>query len=156
ELGRLPLIAEDLGVITPAVDRLREAIGALSMRIVGRSFTTRHRRRQAVAVHPSDAAVYTGTHDHPTLAGWLAAASSAERLRAVGDLAQAGIADEESVWPLIRLAFSSRARIAIVPIQDVLELGDEGRMNWPGTVGPGNWTWRLPADALTPELAERL
>jgi len=156
ELGRLPLIAEDLGVITPAVDRLRDAIGALSMRIIGRSFMKRHRRRQAVAVHPADSVVYTGTHDHPTLAGWLASASKAERRRATGDLVQAGIAEEESVWPLIRLAFSSRARIAIVPMQDVLELGDEGRMNWPGTVGPGNWTWRLPPDALTPELAERL
>src|SRR3954471_11158258 len=74
ELGRLPLIAEDLGLITPAVDRLRSDFGMLGMRIVGRGFVARHRRRHAVAVHPEDAVVYTGTHDHPTIAGWWSAA----------------------------------------------------------------------------------
>ena len=76
ELGRLPLIAEDLGIITPAVDRLRSEFGLLGMRIVGRGFVKRHRHRHAVAAHVEDAVVYTGTHDHPTLAGWLATASA--------------------------------------------------------------------------------
>ena len=76
ELGRLPLIAEDLGIITPAVDRLRSEFGLLGMRIVGRGFVRRHRHRHAVAAHVEDAVVYTGTHDHPTLAGWLATASA--------------------------------------------------------------------------------
>ena len=67
ELGRLPLIAEDLGIITPAVDRLRSGLGLLGMRIVGRGFVKRHRHRHAVAAHVEDAVVYTGTHDHPTL-----------------------------------------------------------------------------------------
>jgi 4-alpha-glucanotransferase len=156
ELGRLPLVAEDLGRITPAVDRLRERIGALSMRIVGRSFTARHRRRQAVAAHPEDAVVYTGTHDHPTLAGWWAAAPPDERERARRDLAEVGIADVDVVWALIRLALSSRARLAIVPAQDLLGLGNEARMNAPGTVSERNWSWRLEPGQLTPELAGRL
>jgi 4-alpha-glucanotransferase len=156
ELGRLPLVAEDLGRITPAIDRLRERVGALSMRILVRSFALRHRHRQAITVHPEDAVVYTGTHDHQTLAGWWATAPKGDRRRAEQDLAAAGIADDDPVWAVIRLALSSRARIAILPAQDVLELGDESRMNLPGTFGGNNWRWRLPAGALTPELADKL
>jgi 4-alpha-glucanotransferase len=156
ELGHLPLIAEDLGIITPAVDRLRSQLGLLGMRIVGRGFVARHRRRHAVAAHPEDAVVYTGTHDHPTMAGWAATATRAELELAHADLARAGIEDDDLAWALVRLALSSRARIAIVPMQDVLGLGDEARMNHPGTVGNGNWQWRLAVDALTPETARRL
>jgi 4-alpha-glucanotransferase len=156
ELGPLPLVAEDLGLITPAVDRLRERVGALSMRILGRSFSPQHRRRQAVEVHPEDAVVYTGTHDHPTIAGWWATASGEEREWALHDLAQAGIADPDPIWALIRLAFSSRARLAILPAQDLLGLGTEARMNTPGTVSEANWSWRLAPGQLTPELGARL
>jgi 4-alpha-glucanotransferase len=156
ELGRLPLIAEDLGIITPAVDRLRAELGLVGMRIVGRGFVPRHRRRHAVASHPEDAAVYTGTHDHPTTTGWLADASD-DVLELVGsDLAAAGIEDDDLEWALVRLALSSRARIAILPMQDVLGLGDEARMNHPGTIGNGNWRWRLEPGQLTGSLARRL
>jgi 4-alpha-glucanotransferase len=156
ELGHLPLIAEDLGIITPAVDRLRADLGLLGMRIVGRGFVKRHRRRHAVTAHPEAAVVYTGTHDHPTMAGWLAAASQEERELARADLARAGIEGNDLAWGLVRLALSSRARIAIVPMQDVLGLGDEARMNHPGTVGSGNWQWRLRAGQASDEAAERL
>jgi 4-alpha-glucanotransferase len=156
ELGHLPLIAEDLGLITPAVDRLRKRLGLLGMRIVGRGFGRRHRHRHAVAAHVEDAVVYTGTHDHPTLAGWLASASEEERALAERDLAAAGIEDADPVWALVRLALSSRARIAILPMQDVLGLGNEARMNCPGTVGNGNWQWRLEPGQLSPEVAVRL
>jgi 4-alpha-glucanotransferase len=156
ELGHLPLIAEDLGLITPAVDRLRKRLGLLGMRIVGRGFVRRHRYRHAVAAHVEDAVVYTGTHDHPTLAGWLATASAEDLALVDRDLAAAGIRDHDLEWALVRLALSSRARIAILPMQDVLGLGEEARMNHPGTVGNGNWQWRLERDQLTPELAERL
>jgi 4-alpha-glucanotransferase len=156
ELGRLPLVAEDLGRITPPVDRLRERMGALSMRILVRSFSLRHRLRQAVAVHPADAVVYTGTHDHQTLADWWETAPAADRARAARDLAAAGIVDGDPIWALVRLALSSRARIAILPTQDLLELGEEARMNFPGTFGGTNWRWRLPDGALTPELAAKL
>jgi 4-alpha-glucanotransferase len=156
ELGHLPLIAEDLGIITPAVDRLREQLGLLGMRIVGRGFVKRHRRRHAVAAHPEDAVVYTGTHDHPTIAEWVAGASDEDLALARADLADAGIEDDDVVWGIVRLALSSRARISILPMQDVLELGSEARMNHPGTVGNGNWQWRLELGQATVEVAERL
>jgi 4-alpha-glucanotransferase len=156
ELGHLPLIAEDLGIITPAVDRLRAGLGLLGMRIVGRGFVKRHRRRHAVAAHPEDAVVYTGTHDHPTLAEWLATASPEELALAHADLATAGIEDDDLVWALVRLALSSRARIAIPPMQDVLGLGGEARMNHPGTVGNGNWQWRLQPGEADGAAARRL
>jgi 4-alpha-glucanotransferase len=155
ELGHLPLIAEDLGVITPAVDRAREDLGLLGMRILGRGFKRRHRTRHAVWAHPEDTVVYTGTHDHQTLAGWWESAPAADRARAVFDLARAGIGDEPP-WGLVRLALSSRSRLAVLPMQDVLELGDEARMNVPGTYGGRNWRWRLEADQLTDELARKL
>jgi 4-alpha-glucanotransferase len=156
ELGHLPLIAEDLGLITPAVDRLRKQLGLLGMRIVGRGFVRRHRHRHAVAAHVEDAVVYTGTHDHPTLAGWLSSASSHDLALVERDLAAAGIEDDDREWALVRLALSSRARIAILPMQDVLGLGDEARMNHPGTVGNGNWQWRLEPGQLSAGLAARL
>src|SRR6476659_7096244 len=156
ELGRLPLIAEDLGIITPAVDRLRSSLGLLAMRIVGRGFVKRHRHRHAVAAHVEDAVVYTGTHDHPTLAGWLATASPADLALAEHDLAEAGIEDDDPEWALVRLALSSRARVAILPMQDVLGLGAGAQMNHPGTVGNGNWRWRLEPDQLTAAVAARL
>jgi 4-alpha-glucanotransferase len=156
ELGRLPLIAEDLGIITPAVDRLRSSLGLLAMRIVGRGFVKRHRHRHAVAAHVEDAVVYTGTHDHPTLAGWLATAAPEDLALVEHDLAEAGIEDDDPEWALVRLALSSRARVAILPMQDVLGLGAEAQMNHPGTVGNGNWRWRLEAGQLTAAVAARL
>jgi 4-alpha-glucanotransferase len=156
ELGHLPLIAEDLGLITPAVDRLRRELGLYGMRIVGRGFVARHRRRHAVAAHPEDVVVYTGTHDHPTLAEWLAGASESDLGLVRSDLASAGIEDDDLVWGLVRLALSSRARVAILPMQDVLELGAEARMNRPGTFGGGNWQWRLQPGQASTEAAERL
>jgi 4-alpha-glucanotransferase len=156
ELGRLPLIAEDLGIITPAVDRLRSGLGLLGMRIVGRGFVKRHRHRHAVAAHVEDAVVYTGTHDHPTLSGWLAAASTGDLALVAHDLAEAGIEDDDPEWALVRLALSSAARLAILPMQDVLGLGAEAQMNHPGTVGHPNWCWRLEPGQLTSDLAARL
>jgi len=156
ELGHLPLIAEDLGLITPAVDRLRKRLGLLGMRILGRGFVRRHRHRHAVAAHVEDAVVYTGTHDHPTMAGWLGSASAYDLALAERDLAAAGIEDDDLEWALVRLALSSCARIAILPMQDVLGLGDEARMNHPGTVGNGNWQWRLEPGQLTAGLAAKL
>ncbi|HZO62204.1 MAG TPA: 4-alpha-glucanotransferase [Gaiellaceae bacterium] len=154
--GHLPLIAEDLGIITPAVDRLRTRFGLLGMRIMGRGFVKRHRHRHAVAAHVEDAVVYTGTHDHPTLAGWLATATPEDLALVEHDLAEAGIEDDDAEWALVRLALSSRARLAILPMQDVLGLGEEARMNHPGTVDGSNWRWRLEPGQLTAEAAARL
>jgi 4-alpha-glucanotransferase len=126
-LGELPLIAEDLGVITRAVERLRDELGLPGMYVL--QFNPRVDR------HREHAVVYTGTHDNDTTAGW------------------AG--DPNAHWPMIELAFSSRARLAIVPAQDVLGLGSEARMNTPGRVG-GNWRWRLRRGQLTSAHAARL
>jgi 4-alpha-glucanotransferase len=156
ELGRVPLIAEDLGLITPAVDRLRRELGLYGMRIVGRGFVRRHRHRHAVAAHSPDAVVYTGTHDHPTLLEWLAGASNEDLALVQHDLAASGIDDDDLVRGLVRLTLSSRARVAILPMQDVLELGGDARMNRPGTFGGSNWQWRLEPGQASSAVAERL
>jgi 4-alpha-glucanotransferase len=145
ELGPLPLIAEDLGVITPAVEQLRDRLGLPGMRVLqfgfGRSAESRHR----VEHHPEWAVAYTGTHDNDTARGWWDSLDDAARART-------GIDAADPAWGLIRLALSSRARLAVVPVQDVLRLGSEARMNTPGT-SSGNWSWRLAPGQLTDGLA---
>jgi 4-alpha-glucanotransferase len=97
--------------------------------------------------------IYTGTHDNDAMLGWYRAAGQRERAfarRYAGLPNPAGVA-----WSFVRLAWSSPARLAVVPLQDVLGLGSRSRMNHPGTTS-GNWTWRMPPGALTPALAARL
>ena len=154
ELGRLPVIAEDLGVITPPVERLRVAIGAPAMRILQFGFGN-PRSRDALANHPEHCVVYTGTHDNEPIAAWWRSAPAAARIDATAQIAAAGIESSDPAWSLIELLFTSRARIAVVQMQDVLGLGIKARMNLPGKRG-GNWKWRLEAGALTDELAARL
>jgi 4-alpha-glucanotransferase len=106
--------------------------------------------------HAENRLVYTGTHDHDTARGWYASLDADRRALVDFALASRGIAERQPWWALIRLAYSSPARVAMIQAQDVLGLGSEARMNTPGTVGPQNWSWRLPEGALTPALAERL
>jgi 4-alpha-glucanotransferase len=155
ELGPLRLVAEDLGHITPPVERLRRTLGLPGIRVVQFAFSGSARNPHRPANHPETAVSYPGTHDNDTAAGWWASAGAEERAAAERDLAAAGIGEPEPAWALLRLALSSRARLAIVPAQDLLGLGTEARMNHPGTES-GNWSWRLPAGALTPALADRL
>ncbi len=153
-LGPLPLVAEDLGVITPAVNRLRDDIGALGMQVLQFGFASR-----VSSHHPSRhrelSVVYTGTHDHPPAAGWWQHAAPVERVLLAEALELAQIDPDDPSWALIRLAHASRARIAVVQLQDVLGLGDEGRMNRPAGSG-ANWSWRLRAGELTADHAEQL
>jgi 4-alpha-glucanotransferase len=156
ELGRLPLVAEDLGVITPAVARLRDELGLPGMLVLQFGFDPRaprspHRPRN----HTENRLVYTGTHDHDTARGWYESLHRARRELVDAELDARGIAERESWWALVRLAFSSPARVAMVQAQDVLGLGSEARMNNPARAG-GNWRWRLGPRALTPALAARL
>ena len=151
ELGHLPLIAEDLGVITPAVERLRDGLGYPGMAILQYHFDPDPHSPHNLANHREHQVVYTGTHDHDTLLGWYR--SLPEERRAEVD-AQVG-SGEAPPWRLIELAFSSRAVVAMVQTQDVLGLGSEARMNMPGTA-KGSWKWRLGEGALTPDLARRL
>ena len=148
ELGRLPVIAEDLGVITPAVDRLRAELGVPGTRVLQFGLTARPTSRHRPENVSEDCVVYTGTHDNDTAAGWFR--SLPPRLRR-----ETGLDPAEPHWDLIRLALSTRARLAIVPVQDVLGLGSGARMNHPGTLR-GNWGWRLEPGRLTTDLAARL
>ena len=148
ELGALPVIAEDLGVITEPVTRLRRELGFPGMLVLQFAFDGSPDNPYLPANHGEDAVVYTGTHDNATTRGWWDALTPKERARVPVD-------KNDPVWSLIELALSSVARVAVVPLQDVLGLSDGARMNMPGT-SEGNWAWRYERDALTDELAARL
>jgi 4-alpha-glucanotransferase len=148
ELGDLPVIAEDLGHITPPVYRLRDELGLPGMVVLLWAFRKRPRNPHAVENHRSRLVAYTSTHDTETAVGWW------ESLRPRAQAAT-GLDPRAPNWSLIELAYGSRASLAIVPAQDVLGLGSEARMNRPGRTG-GNWTWQLGRGALTPALARRL
>jgi 4-alpha-glucanotransferase len=154
ELGRIPLIAEDLGLITPEVDALREELGFPGMRVLQFAFGGDDPENPHLpANYPSLAVAYTGTHDNDTAAGWYAAASPEEKER-LGGLAGPG-AGADAHWRMIEVVERSAADVAILPLQDVLGLGSAARMNTPGT-GEGNWEWRCREGDLTPGLAARL
>jgi len=160
-LGELPIIAEDLGVITPEVIGLRERFDLPGMKILQFAFDEAALRasfgdyeRNPFLPHnyTRQFVVYTGTHDNDTALGWIEHCDPQERARA---LAYLGCDGRDFHWTLIRAAMASVADLAIVPLQDVLGLGSEARMNLPGTVGD-NWTWRYTEGALTDPLAARL
>lgn len=152
QLGDLPIIAEDLGLLTADVIALRDAMEFPGMKILQFAFGTDPRQEYLPHNYAPNCVVYSGTHDNDTWVGWFATASEAEKgylLRYVGG-------DGSDIhWAVIRLAWGSIADMAIVPLQDVLGLGSEARMNTPG-VAAGNWGWRYHADALTPEVASQL
>ena len=152
----LPLIAEDLGVITPPVHRLRDELGLPGMLVLQFAFDPEDPHSpHRLANHVENRVIYTGTHDHDTLRGWYESLS-AERRRAVDEeLARRELRDREPWWRLIRLAMASPARLSMLQLQDVLGLGSEARMNAPGRVA-GNWRWRMRPEALTGALAGRL
>ncbi|HZC30735.1 MAG TPA: 4-alpha-glucanotransferase, partial [Gaiellaceae bacterium] len=147
-LGDLPLIAEDLGVITPPVYRLRDELGLPGMVVLQWAFGRTRGNLHAPENHRVDQVVYTGTHDTDTTVGWYRSLTAAARERT-------GLDPKEPHWGLIEIAMHSRAALAIVPAQDVLGLGSDARMNHPGSPF-GNWRWRLRRGQLTDALAERL
>jgi len=149
--GELPLITEDLGDITPQVHALRKKAGLPGMKVLQFGFSGPDNPFLPHNYEGADYVVYTGTHDNDTTAGWWRSATQEERILARRYLGR----EHTSVWDFIRLAYLSTADRAIVPMQDVLGLGSETRMNTPGTPS-GNWGWRMEASALTPELAGRL
>jgi 4-alpha-glucanotransferase len=148
ELGPIPVIAEDLGVITEPVKRLRRELGFPGMLVVQFAFDGSRDNPYRPENHEQDAVVYTGTHDNDTTRGWWNSLTPAQR-------AQTPLDPADPVWSMIELTLTSPARLALVPLQDVLELGHEARMNLPGT-SEGNWRWRYSAGELTDALAERL
>ena len=148
ELGELPLIAENLGIITPAVERLRRELGFPGMHVLLYAFEGGSANPHRPDNHDENGVVYTTTHDTNTALGWWRSLRRVERARLPLDA-------REPHWSLLEVALESRARLAIAPIQDVLGLGAAARMNRPG-VAKGNWRWRLEPGALTEEVAGRL
>ena len=145
-----PIVAEDLGIVTPDVEALRDACGYPGMRVLQFAFGE-------TADHPflphryvANTVVYTGTHDNDTSEGWWNAADASERAFVQAYL---GPGDEAMSRRLIHLACQSVARLAIYPLQDVLGLDSRYRMNLPGTMGGANWSWRVDAAALDGESA---
>ena len=151
-LGPLPLVAEDLGLITPEVDALRLELGMPGMKVLQFGFNGKGAHTHLPHRFEPATVAYTGTHDNDTTQGWWKTAGKIERAAVK---AYVGSVGERPVWPLIRAAEASVAQIAIVPAQDLLELGSEARMNTPA-VPAGNWSWRAPENCWTPELAARL
>jgi 4-alpha-glucanotransferase len=151
-LGGLPLIAEDLGVITPAVEALRDDFHLPGMKILQFAFGGATEDRFLPHTYEHNCVVYTGTHDNDTTRGWYEAAAEAERDLFRRYAARDGI---DVAWDFIRLAWSSVADLAMAPLQDVLSLGTQARMNLPGRPS-GNWSWRFRAGALTPPMIARL
>lgn len=164
KLGPLPIIAEDLGLITPAVEALRHQLGAPGMKVLQFAFGPDENAKIYLPHnYPHDCVVYTGTHDNDTTLGWFhtqpddegrvtAADLTAERQRVLNYLGTDG---REIHWDIVRAALGSVADTAIVPLQDVLGLGHEARMNLPGTA-EGNWTWRFAPSQITPRIEARL
>ncbi|MHB1312051.1 MAG: 4-alpha-glucanotransferase [Gemmatimonadaceae bacterium] len=163
-LGPLPIIAENLGVITPAVEALREKYGFPGMSILQFAFGT---DPQAHAFRPHNFpranVVYTGTHDNDTTVGWWHSAGAGDSTRSAADVeAEREVArrylgsdGSEIHWTMIRAALASVSDTAIIPLQDLLGLGSEARMNLPGRPG-GNWRWRFTWDQVTPAITQRL
>ena len=149
ECGDLPIVAEDLGVITPDVEALRKGFGLPGMRVLQFGFGGNPEDTHLPHNFERDCIVYTGTHDNDTTAGWFVSLDSETQRRVEFFLRLTPGAMPEA---LVRTALASVGKLAIIPMQDVLGLGSEARLNTPGTVA-GNWTWRLPAGALTPDLA---
>lgn len=161
-IGDLPIIAEDLGIITPEVHVLRDRFDLPGMRVLQFAFGAES-GKDSYRPHnyPRNCVVYTGTHDNNTTIGWFQAKEvttkdketmDKERQRALKYLGTDG---REINWDFIRLALMSVANTAIMPLQDVLGLGAEARMNTPGVNG-GNWRWRFTADMLTDAVRDRL
>jgi 4-alpha-glucanotransferase len=153
ELGDLPFIAEDLGLITKEVDALREQFHLPGMKVLQFGFSGRGAHIHLPHRFVTNTVAYTGTHDNDTTRGWWEHGATETEKAAVRDYL--GVTGNDVVWPLIRATASSVADLALYPVQDILELGSEARMNVPSRP-TGNWSWRSAENALTPALAQKL
>jgi 4-alpha-glucanotransferase len=151
-LGALPLVAEDLGLITDEVEALRKEFALPGMKVLQFGFGNEGAHTHLPHRFTQDTVVYTGTHDNDTTQGWWQTTDEVERAAVESYVGPVG---NRPVWPLLRAAQASVAQVAIAPAQDLLELGSEARMNTPA-VPAGNWSWRAPERCWTAELAESL
>jgi 4-alpha-glucanotransferase len=153
--GQLPFVAEDLGLITPDVDELREHFGMPGMRILQFGFSDRGGHLYLPHRYVPNTVAYTGTHDNNTTLGWWRDDCGEVERKNVQAYLGTIQNDGEVVWAMIRAAACSVANVSIFPMQDVLHLGSEARMNTP-SAGAGNWTWRYGLDAVHPDFAIQL
>lgn len=151
-LGELPIIAEDLGVITPDVEDMRDSFGLPGMKIFQFAFATTPKDPFLPHNYPHNCVVYTGTHDNDTALGWYERVPETERdsFRRYLDRNGSNVS-----WDMIRAVWSSVANFALAPMQDFLSLDNKARMNYPGNPS-GNWTWRMSTDALNDPLANKI
>jgi len=154
-LGGLPFVAEDLGIITPDVTALRDAFHIPGTRVLQFAFDGHADNPYLPDNYVPNTVVYTGTHDNPTTRGWYEDLPDAGRGNLWGYLRREPGTSEEAAPALLALAWSSTAALAIAPLQDVLNLGKEGRMNQPGSA-QGNWRWRVSDDMLSPSAFQSL
>lgn len=150
QFADLPLVAEDLGVITPDVLALRDGFGLPGMRVLQFAFDGDAANPHRPYLYERASIAYTGTHDNDTTLGWYSHLDAATAARVNLYL---GAGPDAQPGALIRAALGSVARLVIVPVQDLLGLGSGARLNTPGTAS-GNWTWRLPSGALSASLAQ--
>jgi 4-alpha-glucanotransferase len=158
--GHLPVIAEDLGFITKEVEELKNEFEFPGMKILQFSFGRGAEERFLPHNYEENSVVYTGTHDNDTTVGWYLKTketnpSVIKELRNYFKVPEE--AEEKAVcWTLIEGALRSRSNTAIIPMQDILCLGSEARMNIPNTIGGNNWRWRLEKSLLTVEIEKKL
>jgi len=151
-LGKLNIVVEDLGFLTPSVHKLLKDSGFPGMKVIQFAFDSREGSDYLPHTYPVHCVVYTGTHDNDTVMGWMKTAPKGSVKFAKEYL---NLTEEEGYnWGMMRGAWSSVAELAIVPMQDLIGAGSEARMNTPSTLG-GNWEWRATADQITTALSKR-
>jgi 4-alpha-glucanotransferase len=155
ELGALPFIVEDLGVMTPDVTALRDEFHLPGTRVLQFAFDGPSDNPHLPQNYVTNAVVYTGTHDNPTTRGWFEELPDYQRQNLWKSLERQGGASDDAAPALMRIAWSSRAALAMAPLQDVLNLGTEARMNIPGRTD-GNWRWRCTEEMLSDPPFEQL
>jgi 4-alpha-glucanotransferase len=159
QLGDLPIVAEDLGLITPGVHQLRDRFGLPGMRVLQFGFDSPNDGFHRPENFPSNSVAYTGTHDNETLIGWYLARQKAKLKDGSRDLLDQYLSADSQFdsihWQLITMVMNSASHTAIVPLQDILGLDNSARMNLPGTAH-GNWQWRVLPEQLSDSVAAHL
>lgn len=151
---QLPLVAEDLGVITEEVEELKNEFNLPGMKVLQFAFDGNNHNPHLPHEHSPDDVVYTGTHDNDTTLGWAKNKDNYNKHYFEKYSDRYELSDEQCVWTLIRHAFSSVSFLSVIPMQDILLLGSSARMNMPGTIG-GNWNWRFEWDQVDQQTANK-
>ena len=152
KFGKLDIIAEDLGFLTPSVLKLVKDTGFPGMKVLEFAFDSREESDYLPHNYTTNCVVYTGTHDNNTIRGWYEEMDEADRQLSVDYMNNAHTPEDEIHWDFVRLALSSVAKLAVIPVQDYLGLGGEARINTPSTLGE-NWRWRMLSGEITDEIA---